>query len=156
MITAKIFRHGGSQAVRLPKAFRFDSSEVQIEKRGDDVVLTPLPAARFRTFAEIARHLAEKFPEAGEFPAAPAGEARAGYCRILTRRLRETFVSPRYQHVHSRAAQSGRPWKIARPGAHWYPGYCCGRALDRGEEESADPSATGRATGGVSESLPTR
>ena len=76
MITAKIFRHGGSQAVRLPKAFRFDSSEVQIERRGDDVVLTPMPAAKFRTFAEIARHLAEKFPEAGEFPAPPPRPAK--------------------------------------------------------------------------------
>ena len=71
MITAKIFRHGGSQAVRLPKAFRFDSPEVQIEKRGDDVVLKPLPAAKVRSFTEIARHLAERFPDAAEFPAPP-------------------------------------------------------------------------------------
>ncbi len=71
MITAKIFRHGGSQAVRLPKAFRFDSAEVQIEKRGDDVVLKPLPAAKFRSFTEIARHLAERFPDAAAFPAPP-------------------------------------------------------------------------------------
>lgn len=76
MITAKIFRHGGSQAVRLPKAFRFDSTEVQIEKHGDDVLLKPVPAAKFRSFTEIARHLAEKFPEAGDFPAPPLRPAR--------------------------------------------------------------------------------
>ena len=76
MITAKIFRHGGSQAVRLPKAFRFDSSEVQIEKRGDDVVLTPLPAAKFGSFVEIARHLAERFPEAEAFPSPPPRPAK--------------------------------------------------------------------------------
>ena len=45
--TAKLFKHGGSQAVRLPKAFRFTGSEVVIEKRGDEVVLRASPKARF-------------------------------------------------------------------------------------------------------------
>jgi antitoxin VapB len=40
--TAKIFTHGGSQAVRLPKAFRFDGSEVAIRKEGDKVILEPV------------------------------------------------------------------------------------------------------------------
>jgi antitoxin VapB len=71
MKTAKIFRHGGSQAVRLPKAFRFEGSEVLIEKHGDEVVLKPIPVPAFRTFAEIAQHLAERFPEATDFPEPP-------------------------------------------------------------------------------------
>lgn len=71
MMTAKIFRHGGSQAVRLPKAFRFDGTEVLIDRQGDEVVLKPLPAAKFGTFTEIARHLAEKFPDGGDFPEPP-------------------------------------------------------------------------------------
>lgn len=71
MLTAKIFRHGGSQAVRLPKAFRFDGSEVLIEKHGDDVLLKPVPAKKFRSFTEIARHLATEFPNAAEFPTPP-------------------------------------------------------------------------------------
>lgn len=71
MITAKIFQHGGSQAVRLPRAFRFDGTEVRIEKQGDDVLLKPVPAPKFRSFTEIARHLAEKFPAAADFPAPP-------------------------------------------------------------------------------------
>jgi len=37
--TAKIFRNGNSQAVRLPKAFQFDTDEVEILKRGDEVIL---------------------------------------------------------------------------------------------------------------------
>ena len=45
MTTAKIFRHGGSQAVRLPRAFRFEGTEVVIEKLGDAVVLKPVPVA---------------------------------------------------------------------------------------------------------------
>jgi antitoxin VapB len=71
MNTAKIFQHGGSQAVRLPKAFRFEGTEVFIEKRDDEVVLKPVPLPKFRTFSEIACYLAEKFPDAGDFPEPP-------------------------------------------------------------------------------------
>lgn len=39
--TAKIFKNGQSQAVRLPKDFRFVSTEVYIEKHGAAVILTP-------------------------------------------------------------------------------------------------------------------
>ena len=40
---AKIFQSGNSQAVRIPKEFRFDVSEVEIFKRGDELVLKPKP-----------------------------------------------------------------------------------------------------------------
>jgi antitoxin VapB len=36
---AKIFKSGNSQAVRLPKEFRFDVKEVEIFRRGEEVVL---------------------------------------------------------------------------------------------------------------------
>jgi antitoxin VapB len=39
--TAKLFKNGGSQAVRLPKEFRFGGSRVFIKKMGDAVVLLP-------------------------------------------------------------------------------------------------------------------
>lgn len=39
--TAKVFTTGRSQAVRLPKAFRFDTDEVTIEKVGNAVILRP-------------------------------------------------------------------------------------------------------------------
>jgi antitoxin VapB len=39
--TAKVFTTGRSQAVRLPKAFRFSTSEVTIERQGDAVILRP-------------------------------------------------------------------------------------------------------------------
>ena len=41
--TAKVFQSGNSQAVRLPKAFRFKTSEVEIFRRGDEVVLREKP-----------------------------------------------------------------------------------------------------------------
>ena len=39
MKTAKLFQNGQSQAVRLPKEFRFDDSEVFIKKTGNVVQL---------------------------------------------------------------------------------------------------------------------
>ena len=39
--TAKVFTTGRSQAVRLPKAYRFDTAEVFIEKVGNAVILRP-------------------------------------------------------------------------------------------------------------------
>ena len=38
--TAKIFANGHSQAVRLPKAFRFDTDEVYIRQVGDEIILS--------------------------------------------------------------------------------------------------------------------
>jgi antitoxin VapB len=38
---AKVFRNGGSQAVRLPKRFRFHDEEVIVRKVGKQVVLEP-------------------------------------------------------------------------------------------------------------------
>jgi antitoxin VapB len=39
MSTARVFRSGNSQAVQLPKEFHLDSEEVEIVRRGDEVVL---------------------------------------------------------------------------------------------------------------------
>ena len=41
MQTAKIFKNGQSQAVRLPKEFRFNGKEVYIKKIGNMVLLIP-------------------------------------------------------------------------------------------------------------------
>ena len=37
---AKIFMNGRSQAVRLPKEFRFDTDEVYITKQGDNIIIS--------------------------------------------------------------------------------------------------------------------
>ncbi|MBL8442702.1 MAG: antitoxin [Zoogloeaceae bacterium] len=42
MMLAKIFQSGNSQAVRLPREFRFDVDQVEIYRRGDEVVLRPV------------------------------------------------------------------------------------------------------------------
>ncbi|MGH8577277.1 MAG: antitoxin [Gammaproteobacteria bacterium] len=49
MQTAKVFRSGNSQAIRLPEEFRFRATEVEIFRRGDEVVLRERP----RTGSEV-------------------------------------------------------------------------------------------------------
>lgn len=41
MLTAKVFENGRSQAVRLPKEYRFKEDEVIVNKIGDIVLLMP-------------------------------------------------------------------------------------------------------------------
>jgi antitoxin VapB len=53
---AKLFTHGGSQAVRLPKEFRFEGDEVEVSREGDSVVLRP---AR-RSPADLWREIDER------------------------------------------------------------------------------------------------
>lgn len=45
---AKLFQHGGSQAVRLPKEFRFEGTEVFVRKIGDEVILSKRPGPSMR------------------------------------------------------------------------------------------------------------
>ena len=49
--TAAVFKSGNSQAVRLPKDFQFDVSEVEILRRGDEVVLPRAVTTRCRKCA---------------------------------------------------------------------------------------------------------
>ena len=41
MKTAKVFKHGNSQAVRLPKEYRFDADEVIVKRSSGGVLLLP-------------------------------------------------------------------------------------------------------------------
>ncbi len=52
MTTAKVFMTGRSQAVRIPKAFRFGCAEVQVRRSGDSLLLTPV---RDRSWADFFR-----------------------------------------------------------------------------------------------------
>ena len=54
MGTARVFRSGNSQAVRLPKQFRFKGKEVEIFRRGDEVVLREKEKTLARAFELIA------------------------------------------------------------------------------------------------------
>src|SRR5262249_6029729 len=52
--TAKIFKSGNSQAVRLPKKYRFRGKEVEIFRRGDEVVLRERSRGMERAFEILA------------------------------------------------------------------------------------------------------
>jgi antitoxin VapB len=54
MTTAKVFRSGNSQAVRLPKQFRLKSQEVEIFRRGDEIVLREKQGTMLRAFELLA------------------------------------------------------------------------------------------------------
>jgi antitoxin VapB len=41
MKTAKVFKSGNSQAVRIPKEFHLEDDEVEIRRRGDSLILRP-------------------------------------------------------------------------------------------------------------------
>lgn len=45
---AKVFRSGSSQAVRLPKEFRFDVEDLEISREGEAVILRPAQKTRER------------------------------------------------------------------------------------------------------------
>lgn len=63
--TAKVFTTGRSQAVRLPKAFRFTTSEVTVERQGDAVILRPKVQTKDEWWDEMEQILAgfEGMPE---------------------------------------------------------------------------------------------
>ena len=67
MATARVFRSGNSQAVRLPKQFRFESQEVEIFRRGDEVVLREKPRGMARAF-ELLASLPDDAEDRGDLP----------------------------------------------------------------------------------------
>lgn len=64
MNTAKIFKSGNSQAVRLPKEFQFDVPEVEIFRRGEEVVLRKIPQNAAVVF-DLLTSLSDDFMEDG-------------------------------------------------------------------------------------------
>jgi len=72
---AKLFMHGRSQAVRLPKEFRLPGKEVRVSRIGAKVILEPIEAPPFDVDAWWARLLEYRdvpFPDMpDEAPAEP-------------------------------------------------------------------------------------
>jgi len=73
MTTAKVFRSGNSQALRLPKEFRFKGKEVEIFRRGDEVVLREKSGSMTR-----ALELILSLPEDLELPQDDPPQEREG------------------------------------------------------------------------------
>ncbi len=60
MDIAKIFENGRSQAVRLPKEYRFDDTEVYVKKIDDIVLLIPKDSC-WKTFESSIKYFSEDF-----------------------------------------------------------------------------------------------
>lgn len=64
MMTAKLFENGRSQAVRLPKEFRFNGDEVGINRIGDIVVLVPKDS-KWESFMQAVDMFSDDYMESG-------------------------------------------------------------------------------------------
>lgn len=64
MAITKVFRSGNSQAVRIPKDFHIDSEEVEILRRGGEIVLRPRPGNLGEAYQLLAG-LSDDFFEGG-------------------------------------------------------------------------------------------
>lgn len=60
MMTAKVFENGRSQAVRLPKEYRFEENEVNIHKVGDVVMMFP-KSSGWESFAQALNMFSEDY-----------------------------------------------------------------------------------------------
>lgn len=70
MSYARVFQSGNSQAVRLPKEFRFSCDQVEIFRRGDEVVLRERPRSALEIFEALSQ-LPQDFMAQGREDAAP-------------------------------------------------------------------------------------
>lgn len=74
MKTAKLFRNGCSQAVRLPKEFRFDGKQVFIKRAGNAVLLIP-ESDSWQSLVDSLDQFSDDFMLQRDQPAQPAREA---------------------------------------------------------------------------------
>ncbi len=75
MATAKLFMSGRSQAVRLPRAFRFEGKEVRVRRFGIGVLLEPARIDPDAWLAALDRFEDPFMPEGRNQPAAPVRAA---------------------------------------------------------------------------------
>jgi antitoxin VapB len=71
MTTAKLFTNGRSQAVRLPREFRFEGKEVKIRRYGRGVLLEPMDADLRAWFDALDRFEEPFMPEGRDQPPVP-------------------------------------------------------------------------------------
>jgi antitoxin VapB len=73
--TAKLFRNGRSQAVRLPREFRFEGDRVRVRRAGRGVLVEPMFADVTDWFAELDRFRPDPFMAEGRGqPSTPVRE----------------------------------------------------------------------------------
>ncbi len=80
MSTAKLFRNGRSQAVRLPREFRFEGDEVNIRRVGKRVILEPKKRRRWpKGYWESWKRVPQDFDVP---PALPSGRGAIDFDKL--------------------------------------------------------------------------
>lgn len=70
MQTTKVFKSGNSMAVRLPKDFQIQSENVEIFKRGNDIIIREIPTNLSEAFS-LLQQLPDDFLENGRKDSKP-------------------------------------------------------------------------------------
>ena len=68
---AALFRNGRNQAVRIPREFEMEGSEVLIRKDGHSLVLTPIRSHKLRDLLASWHPLDDALPEVEDLPPQP-------------------------------------------------------------------------------------
>lgn len=68
MTMTKVFKSGNSQAVRLPRGFRVEARELEIFRRGDEIVLREPAGGMSKAFEILANLPDELFPDGRDDP----------------------------------------------------------------------------------------
>lgn len=71
MATAKLFQNGRSQAVRLPKEFRFSGKEVKISKQGNKIILEAIENSWEQWFSSFGQFSDDFMADGREQPEQP-------------------------------------------------------------------------------------
>ena len=69
MKTAKVFKSGNSQAVRIPKEFEIDAREVSIQRKGKDLILSPAKKSWKEYYARGRRFTGDFMESSDDAPA---------------------------------------------------------------------------------------
>ena len=113
MATARVFKSGNSQAVRLPKAFRLKSKEVEIFRRDDEIVLREKKKGRGMTeFLDALRSII--YSDVQPHPSTPAlmaGDTR--FERAASNRVRYSVVVDSAAQIMNLLAMTPYYWNIS-------------------------------------------
>ena len=67
--TARLFRNGRNQAIRIPREFELPGTEARLRKEGDALIITPIKERSLLSTLKSLRPIEEDFPRIGELPA---------------------------------------------------------------------------------------
>jgi antitoxin VapB len=107
MATAKVFKSGNSQAIRLPKEFRLKVSEVELVRQGDDIVIRQPKKVTLMDAYNALAGIADDFFKDGRNDPPPEERLRAGEHAVHARHGYLCF------HYEAETPKSNKP--VSKP-----------------------------------------